>query len=287
MRTSEIERWLDQQSRAAYRLCRHIRRINKEFGGMPLGAVRPSQIRAWCARMREEGLSASYVYACHRRLSQIMGDAVHDGLLAKSPCSRRTSPGQGTQRPYVATTSQVWALYDAFPERMRTAVLLGAFAGLRVSEVCGLRVSDVDFLRGIVHPAVQYPSVELKTEVSKTSIPVPRSLATLLSAQVVTWRAETLLTGEDGEQLSPWALERAMRKAREQVKDLPTGFRFHDLRHYFASLLIANGCDVKVVQARLRHASAKTTLDVYGHLWPVSDESTRSAVDAVFTARTE
>ncbi|MER6343688.1 hypothetical protein ACWC10_00020 [Streptomyces sp. NPDC001595] len=83
--------------------------------------------------MREEGLSASYVYACHRRLSQIMGDAVHDGLLAKSPCSRRTSPGQGAQRPYVATTAQVWALYDAFPERMRAAVLLGAFAGLRVS----------------------------------------------------------------------------------------------------------------------------------------------------------
>lgn len=100
---------------------------------MPLGAVRPSQARAWCARMREEGLSASYVYACHRRLSQIMGDAVHDGLLAKSPCSRRTSPGQGAQRPYVATTAQVWALYDAFPERMRAAVLLGAFAGLRVS----------------------------------------------------------------------------------------------------------------------------------------------------------
>ena len=77
-----------------------------------------------------------------------------------------------------------------------------------------------------------------------------------------------------------------MRKAREPVKDLPTGFRFPDLRHYFASLLIANGCDVKVVQARLRHASAKTTLDVYGHLWPDSDESTRSAVDAVLTART-
>ena len=46
------------------------------------------------------------------------------------------------------------------------------------------------------------------------------------------------------------------------------GFRFHDLRHFLASLLIASGADVKVVQARLRHASAKTTLDTYGHLWP-------------------
>jgi len=50
-------------------------------------------------------------------------------------------------------------------------------------------------------------------------------------------------------------------------------------------MLIASGADVKVVQARLRHASAKTTLDVYGHLWPDSDDSTRAAVDAVFSVR--
>jgi len=52
-----------------------------------------------------------------------------------------------------------------------------------------------------------------------------------------------------------------MRKARSKVKGLTAGFRYHDLRHYFASLLIADGADVKTVQARLRHASAKTTLD--------------------------
>jgi len=78
-----------------------------------------------------------------------------------------------------------------------------------------------------------------------------------------------------------------MRKARKEVQGLPAGFRYHDLRHYFASLLIASGADVKAVQARLRHASAKTTLDTYGHIWPDRDESTRAAVDAVITARTE
>jgi integrase len=50
----------------------------------------------------------------------------------------------------------------------------------------------------------------------------------------------------------------------------------------------ADRADVKTVQARLRHASAKTTLDTYGHIWPDRDESTRAAVDAVLTAyRTE
>jgi hypothetical protein len=41
------------------------------------------------------------------------------------------------------------------------------------------------------------------------------------------------------------------------------------------------------VQARLRHASAKTTLDCYGHLWPDKDESTRAAIDAVLTERAD
>jgi len=88
-------------------------------------------------------------------------------------------------------------------------------------------------------------------------------------------------------QVGPWRLESAIRAARSKVEDLPGGFRFHDLRHYLASLLVASGADVKKVQARLRHASAKTTLDMYGHLWPDADESTRTALEAVFESRPE
>lgn len=84
----------------------------------------------------------------------------------------------------------------------------------------------------------------------------------------------TLVDDEWGSPAGPWTIERAIRAAREQV-GLPDGFSFHDLRHHFASLLIASGLDVKVVQARLRHASAKTTLDTYGHLWPDRDDSSR------------
>jgi integrase len=82
-------------------------------------------------------------------------------------------------------------------------------------------------------------------------------------------------------------LERAIRTARAKVAGLPPGFRYHDLRHYFASLLIASGSDVKVAQARLRHASARTTLDTYDHLWPDRDDSTRVASEAVFSTRAD
>ncbi|WP_342778098.1 tyrosine-type recombinase/integrase [Oryzihumus leptocrescens] len=59
------------------------------------------------------------------------------------------------------------------------------------------------------------------------------------------------------------------------------GLRFHDLRHYCASLLIRHGESVKTDQARLGHASAAETLDTYSHLWPDSDDRTREAVDLV------
>lgn len=263
----------------------HIAQIRAEFGKQTLASVRPSQVKAWTARLRAEDLSASYVYALHNRLSQVMADAVHDGVIPRSPCSRRTSPGAGKQRAYVATTAQVWALHDAMPAQLRAAVLLGAFAGLRTAEACGLRVQDVDFMRGIVRPQVQYPAENLKTETSRMAVPIPRSLALRLSAHLRDYPGETLLTGDGGCQLGPWQLERAVRAARTKVPGLPAGFRYHDLRHYFASLLIASGADVKVVQARLRHASAKTTLDCYGHLWPDRDESTRAAADAVISAK--
>ena len=55
--------------------------------------------------------------------------------------------------------------------------------------------------------------------------------------------------------------------------------RFHDLRHFYASVLIRKGLSVNVVQARLGHALAVETLDVYGHLWPDVDDRTRQAVD--------
>jgi integrase len=263
----------------------HVKQIVEEFGDRCLDSIRPSEVKAWLVSLKEEGYADSYVAALHQRMAQIYSDAVHDGLVARSPLSRRTSPGQGKQRPYVATTGQIWALHDAMEPRYRAGLLLAAFAGLRLAEACGLRVSDVDFMRGVVHPVVQYPAEPLKTDISRTPVPIPQDLVLELSAHVEQFSTGWVMCDEAGRQMGPWQLQRAFRAARAEVEGLPEGFRFHDLRHYYASLLISSGLDVKVVQARLRHASAKTTLDTYGHLWPDSDETTRAAISGVITAR--
>jgi integrase len=269
----------------------HIAAINETFGDRALTSIRPSEVKSWVARLQADGkLSASYVYAIHSRLRQVLGDAVHDGLLGRNPCSRRTSPPMGKARCYVATTEQVWALHDAMPQHLRAAILLGAFAGLRISEACGLRVEDVDFTRGVVYPRMQYGGAPLKTDGSAAPIPVPRELTLLLSAAVARhpsdWMVPRSITGGD-RSCSPNTVEEAVRRARAKVPGLPEKFCFHDLRHYLASLLIASGADIKTVQARMRHATAATTLDVYGHLWPDADESTRTAVCAAIAGRRE
>jgi integrase len=273
----------------------HIAAINEAFGARALTSIRPSEVKSWVAQLQASGeMSASYVYALHSRLRQILADGVHDGVhdgvLGRNPCSRRTSPPRGKQKCYVATSEQIWELHDAMLEHLRAAILLGAFAGLRISEACGLRVDDVDFVRGVVHPRMQYGGAPLKTDGSATPIPIPRELTLLLSAAVARhpsdWMVPRSITGGD-RPCSPNTVEEAIRAARTKVPGLPEKFCFHDLRHYFASLLIASGADIKTVQARMRHATAATTLDVYGHLWPDADESTRAAVGAAIAARRE
>ncbi|MDP9117741.1 MAG: site-specific integrase [Actinomycetota bacterium] len=263
----------------------HIKLIKEHFGGLPLAAVKPSDVKSWTAKLKQDGRAASYVYALHGRLAQIYSDAVHDGVVPRSPCSRRTSPGAGQQRAYVATTMQVWKLHDVMAPGMRAAVLLGAHAGLRLAEVAALRAGDVDFIRGVITPAIQWPDQVLKSDTSRTPIPIPGEMTLELSAALAANGGRILVANEMGEPAGPWAIERAMRAARGQVQGLPAGFRFHDLRHYFASLLISSGLDVKTVQARMRHASAKTTLDTYSHLWPDRDEPSRAAVATVYGQR--
>jgi integrase len=60
------------------------------------------------------------------------------------------------------------------------------------------------------------------------------------------------------------------------------GDGFHQLRHFYASLLIHSGQSVKPIQEYLGHQSAVLTLDTYGHLWPQGEDLARGVVDDAF-----
>jgi len=58
-----------------------------------------------------------------------------------------------------------------------------------------------------------------------------------------------------------------VKSVRERAA-LPPAFRFHDLRHTFATLMLSNGASLNVVQETLGHSQVSMTLDVYGHVLP-------------------
>ncbi len=64
-----------------------------------------------------------------------------------------------------------------------------------------------------------------------------------------------------------------------------TGFSFHGLRHTHASKLLAAGVDVQVVSHRLGHASVSTTMNIYAHLLPDSQEMVRGKIDMIFAKK--
>ena len=119
-----------------------------------------------------------------------------------------------------------------------------------------------------------------KTAASVRVIPLPTVVVDGLAAHLAAFPSDTLVfMNESGDMIRRSNFGTMWRRVTKSV-DLE-GLHFHDLRHYYASLLIRHGESVKTVQARLGHANAAETLDTYSHLWPDSDDRTREAVDLV------
>jgi integrase len=119
-------------------------------------------------------------------------------------------------------------------------------------------------------------------------VPLPEVVVDELAAHLARWPAGAdgfVFTDDQGRPIRRTRFSADVwRSAVAAADGVPAGVGFHALRHYYASLLIAAGESVKVVQERLGHASASETLDTYSHLWPSSDDHTRAAVEAALAA---
>jgi integrase len=180
----------------------------------------------------------------------------------------------------------------AMPVNLRAFIVLMAGTGLRPGEAAGVTTDRIDFLRRTLHvdrqllltrPPTFGPP---KTRASVRTIPLPQVVLDALAAHIATFGTGDdglLFCGPGGRPVNRDNITRAFRTAAAAA-GAPKLAHLHDLRHFYASLLIRHGESVKVVQARLGHASAGETLDTYSHLWPDSDDLTRAAVDAVLGA---
>jgi len=126
-------------------------------------------------------------------------------------------------------------------------------------------VSDVNFMVGIVHSRQQWNGAPLETPASDAPVPIAQDLSVLLSASVQRYPSEMMVTNKLGKRRAPWtANDAAVLSVRDEIESLPERFVFHDLRHYFASLLIADSADSKTVQGRTQTAADAPRTDVQG-----------------------
>lgn len=254
------------------------------LGERPIAEVRPSEVQALVKALSDR-LAPGTVRLVYATVRAIFRAAELDRVIPRSPCVRVALPTPGRKVLTIPDAVTVRAIASALPAHWRAVPIVAAGLGLRPGELFGLKVGDVDFLRRTVIVDRQLDEqrslVELKTPASYRTVPLPAVVADELAGHLTAGadREALVFPGQDGRPARLNTFTVAWRRALLAV-DGPAGLRLHDLRHSYASALIAAGESVKTVQSRLGHASAMVTLDVYGHLWPDSEDRTRSAVDA-------
>jgi integrase len=260
------------------------------FGAVPLAAISQRDVRAWVAELSARGLAPATVQKAYQLLGKVMGAAVDAGMLAQTPCRRVPLPKVEREEMRFLTPAEVATLADAIQPRYRALVLVGAYGGLRIGELAGLRRSRVDLLRGTVQVAEIVVEVRgvlhigpPKTRASRRTVGLPRFVVEELAAHLDSPGDPEafVFTAPQGGPLRVTAFRARVWRPATRAAGLD-GLRIHDLRHTAVALWIAAGANPKEVAARAGHASVSFTLDRYGHLYPEADTALRDRLDALY-----
>jgi integrase len=272
------------RNRYAGILSKHVR---PRWGQVRLADVTHAEVQRWLTRL---DLAPASVRKVHRVLSMVLAYAVKDGRLALNPAAGVSLPRLREAEKRFLSHRQVRELADACGDDYRLMVLFLAYTGLRWGEMAALTVGRVDFLRRRALVAESVTPVEGVMTFGPTKgherreVPIPRFLIDDLARHVEGKSADDLVfTGERGAVMRSGTFRRGALIEAAKAIGIP-GFHPHELRHTAASLAIASGADVKVVQQMLGHKSATMTLDQYGHLFGDRLDIVADAMDAARAA---
>lgn len=261
-------------------------RATVPFDDLPMKAIRRSHVESWVKAMTAGGLAASTIKTRFIVLRSMFRAAIADRVIVADPSLGVALPRRRIREASMRIPSeqQVGAILRAARPEFRAFIALCAFAGLRSGEAAGIQIGDIGLRELRVARQVQRDSREVAVRAPKYGservLFVPQELVTIVSQHIDTFLpdavpASFLFRAADGEPLDRNAVHFRWRSAASAAH--VDGVRLHDLRHFFASGLIAQGCDVVTVQRALGHASATTTLATYSHLWPNAEDRTRAA----------
>ena len=288
------EHWAAHSHNLAEDTTRVVKRSRLEkqvlpvLGDYPVGGIKPSTMAAAVATWSKT-LAPGTVGQVLRQVRQIPDAALADGLVSSNVAKAVKPPSPPRRRDVHLSDDDVRAIIAATPQRYGAAVLTLVGLGLRISEACGLLVSDVGFLRKTVRARRQRrPGGELgklKTDSSGRDIPADEVVLTALAEQIRRWPREDGLvfcsvTGR--------ALTKAIGGHVFDGIAAATGIDVspHSCRHYFGSSLISRGVSVVAVSRWLGHSSPEITWRVYSYLMPNDEAVGRGAMAATMSAVT-
>ncbi len=291
------------------------------IGSRPLSSFQPEHIRTWSSVLESAGLAATYRRGIFSTVSSVFRAAVDDQLMVRNPCRagsvRAPKASPGRVRPW--TAERVFAVRAELPEHLQAMVDVGGGCGLRQGELFGLPVDEVGFLTGWLHVGYQVKPVggHLVFAPPKggkvRDVPLPNRVGQALTAHMkqfppkkvtLPWRTpdgppvtkELIFTGDDDSALARnafnlWAWKPALVAAGvlpkpERGKRAQSAREdgMHALRHFYASVLLDAGENIKALSQYLGHSDPGFTLRVYTHLMPSSEIRTRKAVDGMYAA---
>lgn len=270
--------------------------VNPVIGAVQLSKLRPIHVQRVVDGMVSAGKAPRTTLQAYRVLSGALRQAVNWQLIATNPAAAVRPPR--VSRPY---------LHVPDPEAVATIIatakdtpgylpiVIAATTGMRRGEVAGLRWRDVDLERGVlaVTATLQRVDGELrlldpKTPSARRSLSLTPFLVEVLRAHRKEQTERRLLLGTawherdlvvdrgDGEPYDPDSYTHWLHEVAEQAG--VRHFRFHDLRHAYATALLREGIHPKIVSEALGHANVGFTLQVYSHVLPSMGDQAAAAI---------
>ncbi|UYO37482.1 site-specific integrase [Rhodopseudomonas palustris] len=278
--------------------------IKPRIGSTKLQKLRPVHLtELYGALQREAGLAPRTIGHVHRTLHRALGQGVTWDLLTSNVASRVAPPRVPQEEIQILTAAEIKAfLHQARNRPIYPIAALGLATGMRRGELLALRWQDIDLDRAKITVARSLEQTkaglrfkEPKTKRGRRTITLPPSAVTDIRAH---WKVQQELrlalgagkappealvfSGIDGEPRRPNAVTKEWERTVKAAG--ATHATFHSLRHTHASHLIAAGVDILTISRRLGHASPTTTLTVYGHLFPQTDDKAAQAIEAALSA---
>jgi integrase len=255
--------------------------IQPFFGRMRIDEIALPHVREFLKTMLAKQLAPATVLKAVALVKEMFKHAVQWGYLDANPALYIERPRVEVEEMQALTPPQIRRLLEAADEPVRTMLLCAVLTGMRRGELLGLQWEDIDFEGNRIHVRRALWRGKLitpKSRRSRRSIDMAPTLKAALARLPSRFVGDLVFTSSEGHAIDPdnfssrdWA--RTLRRSKLQR------IRFHDLRHTYASLLIAQGAHPKYIQAQLGHASIQTTLDRYGHLMPDMHEAEARKLD--------